>query len=64
MKPRTIKEAFDMDFIAIRIYAKESKRIRVTLRPRFYIPGTVGYVDFWIGRDYFKRKYPNVYNKL
>ena len=60
MKPINIKQAFEMDYIVTKIYAKESSIIRVTMRPRFF-NNSSSIVEFWINRNYFKRNYPNIY---
>ena len=60
MIPRNLKQAFEQDYICTKIYAKGSKRIRVTVRPRFFNQGSK-ILEFWIDRDYFRRNYPNIY---
>lgn len=63
-KPRTVKEALNKDFIVTKIYSKGSKKIRVTLKPRFYNNESISFIDFWIDRDFFKRTYSRIYDSF
>lgn len=62
-KPKNIKQALESNYIVTSIYNKGAKRIRVTLEKRFNTPIT-SLLIFWIDRDYFKRTYPNIYDKF
>lgn len=64
MKPRNVKQAFEQDFKVKSIYAKGSKRIRVSFERRFPKPDKCNFVEFWIDRDYFKRNYPETYERF
>lgn len=62
--PRNLKQALENGYIIYKLYAKENKRIRVDLQARFYQPGMKIFLSFWINRNYFKRNYPNTYERL
>ena len=62
--PRTIKAAFDQDFVVTKIAFKDSSRIRVSMKRRFPKPDSKNFVDFWIDRKYFERTYPKTYNRF
>ena len=63
-KPRSVKEAFESDFIVKSICCKYSKKIRVDFKRRFHRSGECNEVSFWIDRDYFARTYPNTYARF
>lgn len=63
-KPRNLKQAIENGYIINKLYAKESKRIRVDLKERYHISDRQMILSFWIDRDYFKRNYPNTYERL
>lgn len=63
-KPRTVGEAIKRDFIVTKIYSKGSKKIRVTLKPRFFNNESISFIDFWIDRDYFQRTYARIYDSF
>lgn len=62
-KYRTVKQAMNSDSVKlVKIYAKHNKEIRLDFAPRYANSGAK-FQSFWINRDYFKRNYPNAYNK-
>lgn len=63
-KPRNLKQALENGYIIYRLYEKENKRMRVQLKERFHISDREMFLQFWIDRDYFKRNYPNIYERL
>ncbi len=63
-KPRNLKQALENGYIIYRLYEKENKRMRVHLKERFHISDREMFLQFWIDRDYFKRNYPNIYERL
>lgn len=62
--PRTLKSALEAGYVIHKLYAKYDKRIRVTVKERFHKEDRKMLIDFWIDREYFKRNYPNTYEKL
>lgn len=62
--PKNLKQAIENGYIINKLYAKESKHIRVDLKERYHIPDRQMFLSFWIDRDYFKRNYPNTYERL
>ena len=62
--PRNLKQALENGYIIKSLYAKESKRIRVDMKERYHIADREMFLQFWIDRDYFKRNYPNIYERL
>lgn len=60
-KPRSLKNAIESGYIIYNLYAKYNKKIRVDLYHRYLKYYTV---SFWIDRDYFKRNYPNSYERF
>lgn len=64
MKPRSVKQAFEQDFIVTKIYAIYEKRIRVTFKRRFHKEEQPDFCEFWIDRKYFERKYPHIYERF
>lgn len=62
--PRNLKQAIENGYIINKLYAKESKRMRVHLKERTHIADREMFLSFWINRDYFKRNYPNAYERL
>jgi hypothetical protein len=63
MKPKNLKQAFENGFVVGSIYNKFSKKIRVDLKRRFYEADEINFVSFWVDREYFKRKYPSLYER-
>lgn len=63
-KPRNLKQAVENGYIINKLYAKESKRIRIDLKERYHVSDRQMFLSFWIDRDYFKRTYPNTYERL
>lgn len=63
-KPRNLKQAIENGYVIYKLYAKESKRIRVDLKERYHVSDRQMFLSFWIDRNYFKRNYPNVYERL
>lgn len=63
-KPRNLKQAVENGYIINKLYAKESKQIRVDLKERYHISDRQMFLSFWIDRDYFKRNYPSAYERL
>lgn len=63
-KPKNIKQAMENGSYKVKnIYAKYSKEIRVDFEPRF--AGSENrHCSFWTNRDYFKRNYPETYNRF
>lgn len=51
-------------YIVDGIYAKYATKIRVTLKERYHQADRKMFLCFWIDRDYFKRTYPNMYNRF
>lgn len=47
-----------------KLYVKYEKKIRVTVKEQFHQADRKMFIDFWIDRDYFKRKYSNAYDRL
>lgn len=62
--PRTLKSALEAGYVICKLYAKHNKKIRVTVKERFHQADRKMFIDFWIDRDYFKRNYPNTYDRL
>lgn len=62
--PRTLKSAIENGYVISKLYAKYSKKLRVTVRERYHVPDRKMFLSFWIDREYFKRNYPNEYEKL
>lgn len=52
-KPRNLKQAIENGYIINKLYAKESKRIRVDLKERYHVSDRQMFLSFWIDRDYF-----------
>lgn len=63
-KPINLKQAIENGYIINKLYAKESKRIRVDLKERYHVSDRQMFLSFWIDRNYFKRNYPNTYERL
>lgn len=63
-KPKNLKQAIENGYIINKLYAKESKRIRVDLKERYHVSDRQMFLSFWINRNYFKRNYPNTYERL
>lgn len=63
-KPRNLKQALENGYIINKLYAKESKRIRVDLKERYHVSDRQMFLSFWIDRNFFKRNYPNAYERL
>lgn len=63
-KPRNLKQAIENGYIIYRLYEKGNKRMRVHLKELFHIADRQMFLSFWIDRDYFKRNYPNIYERL
>lgn len=63
-KPRNLKQALENGYIIYRLYEKGNKRMKVYLKERFHIADREMFLQFWIDRDYFKRNYPNIYERL
>lgn len=63
-KPRNLKQAVENGYIINKLYAKESKRIRIDLKERYHVSDRQMFLSFWIDRNYFKRNYPNSYERL
>lgn len=47
-----------------KLYVKYENKIRVTVKEQFHQADRKMFIDFWIDRDYFKRNYPNAYDRL
>lgn len=62
--PRTLKAALSRGYVICKLYAKRNKIMRVTLKERFHEAERKMLLEFWIDRDYFKRNYPNEYDRL
>ena len=62
--PRTLKSALEAVYVICKLYAKYDKKIRVTVQERFHQADRKMFLDFWIDREYFKRNYPNTYDRL
>ena len=62
--PRTLKQALEEGYVISALYAKCDKVIRVTVTERFHQADRKMFLDFWINREYFMRKYPNAYERL
>lgn len=62
--PRNLKQALESGYIIKGLYAKHSKKIRVDLEEHFHQSGRKMFLYFWIDRDYFKRNYPNTYERF
>ena len=62
--PRTLKSALEAGYVICKLYAKYEKKICVTAKERFHQADRKMFIDFWIDRDYFKRNYPNTYDRL
>lgn len=64
MKPKSLTSALQSgSFICKSIYAKGSKKIRVSIQKRHHESDKPDFFDYWIDRDYFKRVFPNLYDK-
>lgn len=63
-KPRNLKQALENGYIIYRLYEKENKRMRIYLKESTHIADREMFLQFWIDRDYFKRNYPNAYERL
>lgn len=63
-EPRTLKSALEAGYVICKLYAKYDKKIRVTVKERFHQADRAMFLDFWIDREYFKRNYPNTYDRL
>lgn len=63
-KPKNLKQAIENGYIINKLYAKESKRIRVDLKERYHVSDRQMFLSFWIDKNYFKRNYPNTYERL
>lgn len=61
---RTLKSAIENGYVICKLYAKYNKRIRVTVQEMSHVPDRKMFLDFWINREYFKRNYPNEYERL
>lgn len=64
MRPRNLKQALEQNFIIYKIEAKGNKQIRVDLKSKFPKNGKINFIQHWINRDYFKKTYPNVYERF
>ena len=64
MKPRNLKNALENGYIIKSIYGKYNKQIRVDLVERFHKANRKPFLSFWIDRDYFKRTYPDSYERF
>lgn len=64
MIPRTLKSALKHGYTISKLYSKYEKRIRVTVKERYHEADRKMFLDFWLDRDYFKRNYPNEYERL
>lgn len=64
MTPRTLKSALEQGYVISKLYAKYDKKIRVTVTERYHKADRKMFIDFWIDREYFKRNYPNTYDRL
>ena len=62
--PRTLKSALEAGYVICKLYAKYDQKIRVTVQERFHQADRKMFLDFWIDREYFKRNYPNTYDRL
>lgn len=62
--PRTLKSALEAGYVICKLYAQYDKKIRVTVQERFHQADRKMFLDFWIDREYFKRNYPNTYDRL
>ena len=62
--PRTLKSALEAGYVICKLYAKYDKKIRVTVQELFHQADRKMFLDFWIDREYFKRNYPNTYDRL
>ena len=62
--PRTLKSALEAGYVICKLYAKYDKKSRVTVQERFHQADRKMFLDFWIDREYFKRNYPNTYDRL
>lgn len=63
-KPRSLTQALSQGFVIKNIYGKGNKQIRLDMERRFYKPDSLNSFSLWIDRDYFKRNYPNTYDKF
>lgn len=63
-KYRSLKQALENGYIIYRLYEKGNRRMRVHLKERTHIADREMFLQFWIDRDYFKRTYPNTYERL
>nr|DAI68900.1 MAG TPA: hypothetical protein [Caudoviricetes sp.] len=63
-KPKTLKSALEAGYVIYKLYAKYENKIRVTVKEQFHQADRKMFIDFWIDRDYFKRNYPNAYDRL
>ena len=64
MKPKSLTNALRSgSFICKGIYAKGSKKIRVSIERRYHLADQGDFFDFWINIDYFKRKFPGLYER-
>lgn len=62
--PRTLKSALEQGYVICNLYNKYGKQIRVTVKERFHQADRKMFLDYWIDREYFKRNYPNTYDRL
>ena len=68
--PRTLKSALEAGYVICTEYDAYlmqhgyDKKIRVTVQERFHQADRKMFLDFWIDREYFKRNYPNTYDRL
>lgn len=63
MKAKNVKDAMSNDAYKVnKIYSKGSKQIRVDFHPRF-ANSKYEICSFWIDREYFRRKYPQTYDR-
>ncbi len=64
MKPKSLTSALQSgSFICKSIYAKGSKKIRVTIERRYHLADQGYFFQYWINRDYFKRVFPGLYER-
>lgn len=62
--PGNLKQAIENGYIIYNIYSKGNKRIRIDLKERFHQSDRKPHLSFWINRDYFKRNYPDSYERF
>lgn len=64
MKIRSLKQALESGYYIYSLYAKESTRVRVTVKEMHHVADRDNYLQFWIDRKYFERNYENEYKRL